>query len=201
MARRIKLPSLTNISYADDISLSAKSLDGLEEMLRLLQEELSRLGLEMLEKKTKIMTTCIDRHIDFLDINGMLIEVLPMDSSHAYLGRRVAISGARTDIEISKRIRMARMKYRQWRRTLVNKAIPVHLRMKLLDSIVTPTVLYGLASLPLSTSNLRRFNSVQNRMMRNIAGWVRINGEPWADTMRRMRERVEVASSRYSLGS
>ena len=71
--------------------------------------------------------------------------------------------------------------------------MPIGFRLKLFDSTVTPTVLYGLEVLPLTTAQLQRLDAVQRRMLRNIAGWVRVEDEPWDETMRRMRARLAAA--------
>ena len=47
--------------------------------------------------------------------------------------------------------------------------------------------------LPLTAAQLQRLDAVQRRMLRNIAGWVRIDYEPWDETMRRMRARLAAA--------
>ena len=54
-------------------------------------------------------------------------------------------------------------------------------------------MLYGLEVLPLTTAQLQRLDAVQRRMLRNIAGWVRVEDEPWDETMRRMRARLAAA--------
>ena len=49
------LPRLTNIRYADDIMLYAKSLNELEDMTGKLIDELRKIGLTLNAKKTKIL--------------------------------------------------------------------------------------------------------------------------------------------------
>ena len=71
--------------------------------------------------------------------------------------------------------------------------MPLGLRFKLFDSTVTPTVLCGMEVLPLTAAQLQRLEAVQRRMLRNIAGWVRVEDEPWDETMRRMRARLAAA--------
>lgn len=68
---------------------------------------------------------------------------------------------------------------------------------KLFDAIVNPTILFGLAILPLSTVPLNKTEIDQRKMLRKIAGWVRIKNEPWEDTMRRMKDRVACALQQH----
>ena len=81
-----------------------------------------------------------------------------------------------------------------------NRNVPTGLRLKLFDAVVTPTVLYGMAALPLTAAQLQRLDAVQRRMLRNIAGWVRLDGEPWDETMRRMRARLAAALRQHPVG-
>ena len=44
---------------------------------------------------------------------------------------------------------------------------------------------------------LRHLNAVQRRMLRSIVGWVRVPGEEWSETMRRMNGRLQRAQDEY----
>ena len=93
---------LTNTRYADDISLYAKSLDELTFMMEILDEELAAIGLRMHDVKTKILSTSSDPQCEWVDIAGMMIEILKKDCSHKYLGRILNMDGSkRIGIDIS----------------------------------------------------------------------------------------------------
>ena len=87
--------------------LFAKSLVELEDMLALLKEDLANIGLEMHESKTKIMTSFNETNIDFIDVDGLLLEVLPDGKAHKYLGRMLSCSDARGKGEVANRIKAA----------------------------------------------------------------------------------------------
>ena len=91
------------------------------------------------------------------------------------------------------------MKFGQYKRTLCNRNVGIHLRLKLFDIVVTPTLIFGLAVLPLSISSLQKIAILQRKMLRKIVGWVRVKDEPWEDTMRRMKHRVEYGLSKYRI--
>lgn len=76
---------------------------------------------------------------------------------------------------------------------LTNRKVSIQLRLKLFDTVVSPTILYGLATLPLSASLLEDLEIVQREMLRKIVGWVRIGDESWETTMSRMKDRVHRA--------
>jgi len=193
---------LTNTRYADDIMIYAKSLPELVRMLDALTEELARVGLQLNAKKTKILTNDEARSHDdtpaFVDTSGGMLDLLPSTTAHKYLGRHICgRPQMRGEVELNHRIAQAWGKFHQHREALLNRNVPVWLRLKLFDATVSPTILYGMAVLPLTVSQLQRLDAVQRRMLRNIAGWVRIDEEPWEDTMRRMRHRLETALGQH----
>ena len=89
------LERLTNSRYADDVLLYANSLAELQHMTSLLVEEFALVGLKLNASKTKILHTDLedlDCDVNFADIGGELVKVLPVDSWHRYLGRRLSLS-------------------------------------------------------------------------------------------------------------
>ena len=141
---------LTNIRYADDMMIFAKSASELCEMLELLHDELDAVGLEMHSSKSKIMTSFDDLDVDSLTIRSLNLAILPLETPHRYLGRSVTLSANRCSIEVSNRIRAAWGKFAQHHKWLTNRQVPLHLRLKLFDSIVSPTALFASSSLSLT---------------------------------------------------
>ena len=105
------LPRLTNIRYADDMILYAKSLIELESMTEKLLEELRKIGLRLNAKKTQILRcnpSEDDWSLNFTEISGEFVKILDDDESHRYLGKQLSISPSlRTHIEFSNRKRTA----------------------------------------------------------------------------------------------
>ena len=62
--------------------------------------------------------------------------------------------------------------------------------MKLFISTVLPCLMFGLSSVPLQSKHLKMIQTTQNKMMRRMVGWRRLQNEPWSDTMHRMKQRV-----------
>ena len=186
---------LTNTRYADDILLYAKSAPELQSMIESLFAELRLIGLDANPVKTNILTT--DEHFtsnpSFIDIDGEFVDVISRDRSHKYLGRMINLSSDhRVNLELTFRKKCAWAAFHKHRRTLLNHDISLGLRLKLFDSVVSPAALFCLHTLPISKSQLTSFGACQRRMLRSICGWRRIDGEDWADTMRRMKRRVQV---------
>jgi len=65
--------------------------------------------------------------------------------------------------------------------------------------IVTPAMIFNLHTLALTKVQLKSIDVLQRKMLRSIVGWVRLNGEDWCDTMRRMNHRLSVASELFPI--
>ena len=77
--------------------------------------------------------------------------------------------------------------------SLLNKKVPVKLRLRLFDTVVTPTVIYSLSTTPLTTAQLAKLDAVQRKMLRRIIGWIRFDDEEWETTGQRMKARLDAA--------
>ena len=85
------------------------------------------------------------------------------------------------------------MKFHKHRLILTNRHVALQLRLKLFDIVVSPTLLFGLSTLPMTKSHLETLDRLQRKMLRNIVGWARFPLEEWSTTMRRMNARLEHA--------
>ena len=83
------------------------------------------------------------------------------------------------------------MKYRGMQYVFEDKLVPIQLRLKLFDAVVTSTVLYSLETCPLSESLGTRLDVVQRKMLRRMVGWVSSSGDSWEDIGRRMKNRLQ----------
>ena len=162
-------------------------------MLELLHDELAAVGLQMHEAKTKILTSSENGGRASLPVRGMSIEMLERSKAHRYLGKMLSLDPeSRVKAELDSRLRASWCKFNQLRRWLTNRNIHLRSRLRLFDSAVRPTALFGLHALPLSVSNLRRISGADMRMRRCIVGWV--GDEDWHSTMTRMKNKLEQAN-------
>ena len=127
-----------------------------------------------------------------IELAGELVEVLDGQVSHKYLGRQIPGDvRSRNNVEVAHRIKCAWARFSQHRdAALTDKNIGLRSRLRLFAAVVSPCVLFGLAACALTGVQVESLDTVQRRMLRLIVGWVRTGEEPWADTMRRMRDRV-----------
>ena len=145
-----------------------KTVDGIIHMVEILVEEFATVGLELNASKTKILTNDCPE-LDFVDIAGSMVEIIQAQSYHKYLGRHLSGEPTfRQRIEANHRIKCAWFKFGQHRDTLCNKNISIKLRLKLFDSVVSPTILFGLAILPLSKVSITEIMTGQKKMMQKI---------------------------------
>ena len=169
-------------------------------MLEFLKEELAEAGLEMHPDKTKIMTSDGENTVNVIDIHGMMIWILKEDAAHRYLGRLLNLhSKRRVKIELDNRFKSAWAAFHKHRKWLVNQYVPVGLRLRLFDAVVSPSVLFALSVLPVGKCDLQQLQVLQRRMLRLIVGWRRIDGEDWAITMHRMKKRISDALSHHKI--
>ena len=87
---------------------------------------------------------------------------------------------------------------------LTDKAIPLHLRLKLFHSVVTPTVLYGCGSWVMTSTREAKFKSAQFKMLRAVLGPKRIykpNGdlETWVEWVQRATDEARTAMEIYKV--
>ena len=109
-------------------------------MLALLIEELARVGLEVHDGKTKIITSDLHNSIDYVNVADNMIEILDCDTSHKYLGKFINATSTRSTFELQHRIKVAWHAFHKHRRWLFNRNIPIQLRLRLFSSVVTPVL-------------------------------------------------------------
>ena len=192
---------LTNIRYADDILLYAKSLDELVSMIEELLHQMKKIDLSLNDKKTKVLR-CFpsdeDSSINVIEIFGELIKILDEEDSHRYLGRQLCISpSGRVNIEVNNRIRAASGAFRKHTCVLLDHNISLRLRLKMFTASIGPALLFGTSVLPMTKHHLQKFDILQRKMMRRIIGWRRIDGEDWNGTMKRTNDRLEQRQHLY----
>ena len=128
-------------------------------------------------------------------INEMNIEVLQRGEFTMYLGRALCLSDTH-EVELHHRMRKAWAKFGILRQELIDKTIPLHLRLKLFHTVVSPTALYGSGSWVMTNSRDATLKTTQMKMLRAIVGNKRLISsgsselETWVDWTKRTTEDV-----------
>ena len=103
--------------------------------------------MQLNSAKTKIFTTSPLNTSEFVDVCGEMVQVIHAESVHKYLGRNLTANFlARRDMEFAHRLQVAWNKFRKYKHVLLNKHISLVLRLKLFDAVVSPAMLFGLAT-------------------------------------------------------
>ena len=146
-------------------------------MLELLSDVLLEYGLDLNSKKTKILCNeqVNEETIHCITKCGS-IEILAANQKHKYLGRMFCGEVRnRGKIAVNHRISCAWMKYHALQHVFEDKHVPIHLRLKLFESAITPTVVYSLETCPLTENLQEKLNVVQRTTLRRIVGWICAN--------------------------
>ena len=194
--------NLTNVRFADDLMIYAKSWRELVIMLESLEADLASVGLSLNAAKTRIFTTAISPEVAYIDVGGEMIQVLGDGETHMYLGRKICGDLRRQSrTELAHRISAAWGKFNKLRFIFVNKHLSIKGRLKLFNAVVTPTALFGLSTLALTARQLEQLDICQRKMFRSIVGWSRDADATWEETMRRMNARVSSALRQHPVPS
>jgi hypothetical protein len=162
---------LTNLRFADDLLLLGTSLKDVEKMLQELALEASIAGLSLHPSKTKILSNISKRNgrsaRDRIELDFGAVEILHIDTNTEYLGRLLGFR-AFHDEEIDHRIAKGWGKFHKFKAELCCKSYPLKERLKLFDSIITPSVLYGSGCWTMTRAREKQLQSAQRRMLRLI---------------------------------
>ena len=110
-----------------------------------------------------------DTIIDDLGFFWMQVEVLRREAGTMYLGRLLSLWDAR-DTEINHRMRRAWAKFGAFKKELTDKGYSLFQRLRLFNSLVTPSILYGCASWVMTASREQTIRTTQRKMLRAILG-------------------------------
>ena len=128
-----------------------------------------KVGLKIHPDKTKIQHNNIGYGIGVKEAKcgRIKVEIRSEKETAAYLGRVVNL-GNLHDTEFRNRIAKALAKFCIFKKELTDLAIPILLRTKLFDAVVTPTILYGSEVWTITLQRQKKLNRTQSELMRNI---------------------------------
>ena len=103
----------------------------------------------------------------------------------------------RGEVECQHRFQAAWYNFHNYSKVLLNHHVPIKLRLKLFDAVVSPCVLFGMSVLPIYQNMMDKFDITRRKMLRKMVGWVRYPEEEWSCTMKRMNDRVNSALEQW----
>ena len=163
--------SITSLRFADDVLLIGKTLSEVEEMLTDLSQEAEKYGLEMHMGKTKVLWNGIgsSQPPSKLKINEQEVEILDPHASTMYLGKSLSLTDVH-DTELQHRIARAWTKFAVYKDELCNKKYELNHRLRLFDSVITPTILYGSGTWTMGRDRENTLRGTQRKMLRKVLG-------------------------------
>ena len=164
---------LTNLRFADDVLAVAPTLHQIKQMLSDIQRSTANVGLSLHPGKTKIFTNANRKSgrqaAGSVHVNGLEIEIIPRTSTTKYLGRLVSCDKP-FECELNNRIRKAWAAYGLHKQELTSRSYPLKDRIRLLNSTVAPTLLYGSEVWPMTRDVEHQITCAQRRMLRHMLG-------------------------------
>jgi hypothetical protein len=179
-------------------------------MIADVRREGAKVGLELHPDKTKIQHNNIGygSGVTVARVGDMDIEVLGPNANAMYLGRALSLTDAH-GVELAHRLKKAWAKFGLYRQELTDKDIPLHLRLKLFHSVVTPTVLYGSGSWVMTCAREQTLRSTQMKMIKSILGRRRLvkqhdgeegqSIETWVEWVQRVTGEARDAMKLYNI--
>ena len=155
---------LTDLDFADDIALLAKSSSVLQDMTSSLEENASTVRLKISSQKTKVM------QFGGTETNTQLTtdkEPIENVSKFTYLGS-VFTSDGDVEADINCRIGKASAVFRRMQSVWTNSEISRALKVRLIQSIVLSTTLYACETWKISAKMKKKLDAFQQRCLRRV---------------------------------
>ena len=159
---------LWDLLFADDLVITAETMEGLQERYEAWRESLERGGLKVNIMKTEVMLSSREDREELHVTSGAGRE-LNQVTSFKYLGSVISEEGG-CDQEIRQRIKAAWAKWRQVSGVILDKKMPLKLRVKVYKTIIRPVLLYGAETWALRRKEEGILERTEMRMLRWILG-------------------------------
>ena len=131
--------NINNLRYADDTTLMAESEEELRSLRMKVKEEREKVGLKLNIQKTKIMAS---GPITSWEIDGETVETVP---DFIFLVSKITADGDCSH-EIKRRLLLGRKVMTKLDSILKNRDITLPRKVRLVEAMVFPTVIYGCES-------------------------------------------------------
>ena len=158
---------MSNLRFADDIVLFASDVKELEQMIVSLNEEGKKGGMKINKSKTKILYNVHVRRAS--QNSGIIIDGEELDSveQYVYLGQLITADNNQSK-EIARRIGQGWASFGKYNNILRDTKIPISLKRKIMDNMVTPAMTYGAETWSLTNKLTSQLQVAQRSMEKAI---------------------------------
>ena len=158
-------------------------------------------GLKIHLGKTKLLTNIAKQNRpEKIQVGAEWIQVLQEEEGERYLGRKLCLDNYQ-GMELANRIAAGWASFMKNKVALCNRDCCLKSRLKVFDSIVTPTVLYGASSWAMKTDMEHLLCTTRRRMLRYIVGVRRKQDESWVEYVQRSTHKSEDLSKKCHLNT
>ena len=171
---KIARRNINNLRYADDTTLTAVS-EQLKSLLMKVKEESGKVGLKLNIQKTKIMAS---GSITSWQIDGETVETV---ADYFLWGSKITADGDSSH-EIKRRLLLGRKVMTNLDSILKSRDITLPTKVRLVNAMVFPVVMYGCESWTIKKAEHRRVDAFE------LWCWRRLLRVPW--TARRSNQSV-----------
>ena len=180
--------------FADDVVLCAREKDVLELELEQWREALEKIGMKVSRSKTEYM--CLNFHSDTLGSVKKQSAQLPQVTEFKYLGSALQSVGD-MKTEVNKKTQCG---WNNWRKISgilrCDKRVPPHMKKMIHNMIVQPAMLYGMETVPTTSSHVKKLEVTETKMCRWACGHT-LRDHVRNDDTGRERRKVENTTERY----
>ena len=159
---------LWDLLFADDLVITAETMEELQERYEAWKECLERGGLRVNIRKTEVMLSSREGREELHVMSGNGGE-LEQATSFKYLGSVISEEGG-CDLEVRQRTKAAWAKWRQVSGVILDKRVPLKLRIKVYKTVIRPVLLYGAETWALRRKEEGILEKTEMRMLRWILG-------------------------------
>ncbi|KAH0458543.1 hypothetical protein IEQ34_013858 [Dendrobium chrysotoxum] len=158
------------VLFADDILLVDKTREGVEGKLELRRSTLESKGFRLSRSKMEYMECNFSNNRPSEGIVTLGDQVINKSAHFRYLGSIVQSDGE-IDVNISSRIQVGWLKWRNASGLLCDIKVPLKLKGKFYKMVVRPAMLYGAECWPLKEKHNSKLSVVEMRMLRWMSGF------------------------------
>ena len=155
--------SLTDLAFADDITLLSSNVEEMQTMINIIQEEALKCGLMLNHSKCKALAQNVNTDMP-LKVNGKEIEYV---STFNYLGSFISSNGNITP-EVNNRISKATKAFGMLKTLWSSRDVSRSIKLRFYKAGIRSTLLYACETWPLKSSDYARLYAFEKRCLRRI---------------------------------